>query len=146
MTPHGQPYDVAIAVVPIDELRSDAEAEHDSGAAIPGYADTRGTKTAVPSRRALLVQKGEEAVVAATDAIAGQIGNAAVRIAKAIEARTEPVLRDGAINIDAVEVSFGITLVSGLTTIFTAQAQSSAVVSITLSPKSAASQLAGHDH
>jgi hypothetical protein len=81
--------------------------------------------------------KGGEAVRVATEAIAGQIGLAAERIAAAVEARAvapEP----GKLSLDSVEVSFGITLTAGVQAMFTAQAESSAQVTIILARRPAA--------
>jgi hypothetical protein len=127
-----------------EQLQSAVDADQDTSGTVPGYVETRGGRVSSP--RNILVQKGEEAVVAATNAIASQIGSTAARIANVIDERTKPVLSDG-VGIDSIEVAFGITLAAGLTTVFTAQAQSSVVVTITLSPKSGSiTTVAGHDH
>jgi hypothetical protein len=43
---------------------------------------------------------------------------------------------EGALGLDSVEVSFGITLAAGVQALFTTQAESSAMVTITLSRSS----------
>jgi hypothetical protein len=85
-----------------------------------------------------VVVKGGEAVRIATEAIAGQIGLAAVRIAAAIEAQAVASPQPGELGLESVEVSFGITLTAGVQALFTAEAESSAHVNITLTRQPAA--------
>ena len=80
------------------------------------------------------MEKGEEVTRKATEALAGQIGATAKLIAEAIgrqEAAALPAA-PSAFGLDSVEVQYGVTLSAGLQTVFTAQAESSVQVTITL--------------
>lgn len=101
----------------------------------PGYDEASGMhewRSRVASRLPVLIEKGEDAVRMATEAIAGQIGMAAQNIAAAIELHAPPP-EPGVLELESVEVSFGITLAAGVQALFTTQAESSAQVTITLS-------------
>jgi len=137
----GGSFEVGVAVVAAEEDGPRVGGgDGESAGALPGYDDASGLR--LPGRRAAdrppaLVVKGGEAVRVATEAIAGQIGLAAERIAAAVEARAvapEP----GKLSLDSVEVSFGITLTAGVQAMFTAQAESSAQVTIILARRPAA--------
>jgi Trypsin-co-occurring domain 1 len=79
-----------------------------------------------------LVVMGDAAVKAATEAIANQIGITAQRIATSIDAQTLAKADPGKLGVDSVEVSFGVTLSGGVQALFTAQAESSAQVTVAL--------------
>ena len=81
----------------------------------------------------MLVQKGEDILREATEALAEQIGATARRIADAIGRQEEASAKPGTFGLDSVEVAFGVTLTGGVQTLFTAQAESSVQVTITLS-------------
>jgi hypothetical protein len=123
--------EVGVAVVAIEAPGRD---EFRKGA-IPGYEDSWGR--ADPShgttRRTVLVEKGDQAVRSATEAIARQIALAAERIARTIEQQAWPQAGADDLTLDSVQVGFGVTLTAGVQTIFTATAESSAQVTITLS-------------
>jgi hypothetical protein len=122
-------------VVPEESPASSGGEDGRDGTIVSGYDEASGFK--VPGRpsgvrASSLVIKGAEAVGAATDAIAAQIGLVAERIAAAIEKQALAVPEPGKLGLDSVGVSFGITLTVGVQAMFTAQAESSAQVSITL--------------
>lgn len=121
--------------MPIPGMTEDVIHGHEPRAegTVPGYQETIGIRRS--SQKPTLVQRGEDAVIAATNAMASQIGLASVRIANAIGASTADALAAGSVDITSVEVSFGVTLATGLTTVFTAQAESSVVVNIVISRK-----------
>lgn len=126
-------FEVGVAIVAAEEnpLRPGDR----GGSSLHGYDEAFGLK---PSGRQAsdgplaVVVKGGEAVRVATEAIAGQIGLAAQRIARAIEAQALTAPEPGELGLESVEVSFGITLTAGVQALFTAQAESSAQVHITL--------------
>jgi Trypsin-co-occurring domain 1 len=131
-------FDVGVAIVPTAvgaPAPGTTDPEGGEGS-VPGYEETLGrgrphAADAVP----FLIEKGEDAVRSATDALAGQIGLAAQRIAAAVGNQlTSPA---GACDLESVSVVFGITLAAGVQAMFTAQAQSSVQVTITLSVRSA---------
>lgn len=132
-------FDVGVAIAAAEKVpvRSSDRDNH-SSTSLPGYDEAFGLKQAA-DRGAAVVVKGGEAVRVATEAIAGQIGLAAQRIATAIEAQGLAVPEPGQLGLEAVEVSFGITLTAGVQALFTAQAQSSAQVNITLTRRPPAS-------
>ncbi len=81
----------------------------------------------------VVVVKGRDALLGASEAIAGEIGEASQRIAAAIDARGTLPSQPGTLGLESVQVSFGITLTGGVQAFFTAQAESSVQVTITLS-------------
>jgi hypothetical protein len=87
-------------------------------------------------RGVVLVQAGAAAVREAADAIAGGIGLVAANLAEAIDARIPPAT-PGALELETVQVSFGITLAGGVQALFTSQVESSAQVTVTLSRRPA---------
>jgi Trypsin-co-occurring domain 1 len=124
-------YEVAVAVVPIERT---TEVGGQETGEIPGYDESWGRGLgAHAAGSAVLIEKGEDAVRAATEAIARQIGIAAQRIVETIEKESWSPSAPGALGLETVEVTFGVTLAAGIQTVFTAQAGSSAQVSITLS-------------
>lgn len=133
------PFEIGVAVIRLGEMvpapRSASSPGADSG--IAGFDEAKGGlwhATQNVQNIPILIEKGDDAVRAATEAIAGQIGLAAKRIARSIEEqmRSAPPPA-GALDLDSVSVTFGITLAAGLQAVFTAQATSSAQVTITLS-------------
>lgn len=116
-------------------MPSDGDDQHSQ--VLPGYDDASGLK--MPGRNAAdrVLVRGTEAARVATEAIAGQIGLAAQRIASAIEAQAGAASEPGELGLESVEVSFGITLTGGVQALFTAQAESSAQVNITLARRPA---------
>jgi hypothetical protein len=129
-------FEVGVAVVvPDDAAVGSGDRDDQVSSAVAGYDEAWGLKLSgsqAADRPPALVVMGAEVVKAATDAIAEQIGLAAERIAAAIEARTLSVSEPGKLGLESVEVSFGVTLGAGVQALFTAQAESSAQVSITL--------------
>lgn len=124
-------FEVGVAIVAADEgAAGPGDRDRQRGGALPGYDEVSGLK--LPGRRAALVVKGGEAVRVATEAIAGQIGLAAQRIAAGIEAQAVATAQPGKLGLESVEVSFGISLTAGVQALFTTQAESGAQVNITL--------------
>src|SRR5215813_13206999 len=72
-------YEVGVAIVPFERWAAGSDPGEERVASIPGYEDLRGT-----GRREILIQKGEDAVSAATEALASQIATSAGHIAKVI--------------------------------------------------------------
>jgi hypothetical protein len=121
-------YEVGVAVVPLGQgVVISPDPRQERVASVPGYEDLRGT-----GRRAILIEKGEKAVNAATEALASQIATSAERIARVISEKISSTPRAGYVDLESVDVSFGVTLTVGLQAIFTSQAESSAQVTITL--------------
>ena len=81
-------------------------------------------------RTSELIVKGDAAVKAATEALAKQIGLTAQRIAEEIGSQTITPSPSGRLGIESVEASFGVTLTGGVQALFTAQAESSALVTV----------------
>ena len=124
-------YEVGVAIIPVASAHEDETSTAVYG--IPGFDETLGWSRTESERRPVLVVKGEEAVRAATQVIANQIGLTAQRITAAIEAQIDGTADEGSLALTSVQVSFGVTLSTGLQAMFTAQAESSAQVTITLS-------------
>lgn len=129
-------FEVGIAVAAIDDTAGGRDSlDGQGGDVLPGYDETSGSRLRerhAGDRPLAVVVKGEAAVSAATDAIAGQIGLAAERIVAAIEAQDLASPAPGKLGLESVEVSFGITLAAGVQALFTTQAESSAQVCIRL--------------
>ena len=131
-------FDVAVAVVSTDGSPAGSEDQDDEGGgALPGYDEAAGLRPGVRRVSGRVLIMGEEAVRAATEAIAGQIGLAAQRIATAVDTSAVTAPLPGELGVESVEVSFGITLTGGIQALFTAKAESSAQVSITLTRRPA---------
>ena len=140
-------FEVAVAFAPVEEVRVVSPGGKlgpagDEG--IPGTKEAAGNlrfwQHQEGQQRPTLVEKGEEVTRKATEALAGQIGATARLIAEAIgrqEAAALPA-EPSAFGLDSVEVQYGVTLSAGLQTVFTAQAESSVQVTITLTRN--------HDH
>lgn len=130
------PFEVGVAVVATEEPGADSgDRDGQRRGVLPGYDEASGFK--IHGRHAVdrppaIVVKGGEAVRIATEAIAGQIGLAAERIAAAIEAQAVATPQPGKLGLESVDVSFGITLTAGVQALFTAQGESSAQVTTTL--------------
>ena len=134
-------FEVAVAFAPAAEVRvagpgGGPPLAEDAG--IPGTKEAAGDlrfwQRQEGAQRLTLVEKGEEVTRKATEALAGQIGATAKLIAEAIgrqEAAALPAA-PSAFGLDSVEVQYGVTLSAGLQTVFTAQAESSVQVTITL--------------
>jgi hypothetical protein len=116
-------------MVPAPRTASAAGAD----SSIAGFEDAKGGWRHPAENVPILIEKGEDAVRAATEAIARQIGLAAQRIARSVEEQVVTSSAAAALDLDSVSVSFGVTLTTGLQAMFTAQAESSAQVTITLS-------------
>jgi hypothetical protein len=131
-------FEVGVAIVPgAGDPPASARLEDRRNQGAPGYDEALGRKSSGRHAGNRLVLTGGEVVRAATEAVAGQIGLAAQRIAGVLEAQAEAVPRPGALCLDSVEVSFGITLTSGVQAMFTAQAESSLQVTIVMSRQQA---------
>jgi hypothetical protein len=124
-------YEVAVAVVPIEQNVKEGNQQTPG---VPGFDEAWGRSSGDHAAgRSILIEKGETAVRTATEAIASQIGIAAQRIAESIENQSWPTAQPGSLGLQTVEITFGVTLSAGIQTLFTAQADSSAQVTITLS-------------
>jgi hypothetical protein len=139
-------FEVGVAVVAIDDGM--AQGNHDG--VLTGYEEASGFRVHrrdAAVRQGVIVIKGACAVHAATEAIAGQIALTTERIAAAIRASSVAQPLPGGLGLGSVQVSFGITLAAGVQALFTAQAESSVQVSITLiqQPEAAASSDEHHD-
>jgi Trypsin-co-occurring domain 1 len=131
-------FEVGVAIVPGgDDLLAAGRPDPGRDRALSGYDEAFGVKT--PGRRVgdRVLLTGADAFRTATEAIAGQIGLAAQQIASAIQVQAAAP-EHGALGLESVEVSFGITLSAGVQAMFTAQAESSLQVTITLSRPSVA--------
>jgi len=120
--------------VAIQQLPLDGD-DHGTADRAPGYEEASGGGWGRrwADRGSVVVEKGEDAVRAAAEAIASQIGIAAQHIARAIERQAPEQPATGLLGLESVEVSFGVTLAAGVQALFTSQATSSATVTITLS-------------
>ena len=130
------PYEVGVAIVPLEDtvlVRPDGQ-EGQGPERIPGFDETWGrSRDHLPGPRPALIERGEEAVRVATEAIARQIGITAQRIVRAVADEGVPAPGAGELGLESVQVSFGVTLTAGVQTLFTAQAGSSVLVTLTLS-------------
>jgi hypothetical protein len=126
-------YEVGIAIMPLATVPDDDHETSTGVGGVPGFDETVGRGGIKSRSYPILIQKGEEAVRGAAEAMAEQIGVIARQITAAIEAQTETQPNLGVFGLDSVQFSFGITLSAGLQTIFTSQVGSSAQVTVTLS-------------
>lgn len=130
-------YDVGVAVLPLRGSAggrdNDREVASPGSTGIPGYDDVVGRKGFGADKRSPIIVRGEAAVRDATEAIASQIGVTALRLAASIEVEAAKSPAPPTLRLESVAVSFGVTLISGVQAMFTAQAESSAQVTITLS-------------
>ena len=120
----GQDYDVGVAITP---LAGASQGDRGGTAGVPGYEQLIGGR-----RTAILIERGEHAVAAATDALAGQIAVSASRIAHAIGDKLTQDPPPSSMELEAIQICFGVTFGVGVQAMFTAQADSSAQVTITL--------------
>lgn len=127
----GGGYEVAVAVMLVGDVggQPDTSSER-SGGHLPGYDDAIGRSWG--QRRAVLLEQGEQAVGVATEALARQIAETAQRIGAVIAEQQVVSSASGAFGLESVQVSFGVTLSAGVQALFTAQAESSVQVAITL--------------
>ena len=116
---------------PAFEVAVAIRSSDDSRPPIPGYSEA--TEHPQRERAAELIVKGDAAVKAATEALAKQIGETARQIASQISRQLGTPTPSGHMAIESVEVSFGVTLISGVQALFTAQAESSAQVTVKFS-------------
>ena len=131
-------YDVGVAVLPLQDgtggRDNDRQMTGTGAGSIPGFDDVIGRKgSRAADQLAPVIVRGEAAVQAATEAIAGQIGGVAQRLATSIDIEMSKSSASPTLRLESVAVSFGVTLISGVQAMFTAQAESSAQVTITLS-------------
>lgn len=126
----GDAYDIAVAVVATDER---LERAREATGGIPGFEDTLGRSSRSGTiTGAVILQKGDEALRIATEAITRQITVTAQRIAETMNRASWPPPQQSELGLQGVEITFGVTLASGIQAIFTAQAGSSAQVTIKL--------------
>ena len=133
-------YDVGVAIIPTVGPEGSIQDDGDgpAGSAVPGYDDTLGRRLR-PQSLPAHIEKGDEAVKIATNAIAEQIGKAAQRIAAGIGQQISAADHEP-FQLEEVEVCFGVTLAVGIQALFTAQAESSAQVTVRLSRKAKGEQ------
>jgi hypothetical protein len=134
--PGASGYAVAVALAPAVPP-AESITEHGSPSlAGPGFDDTSGGRRRRIARAPeVVLEHGEDAVRRATEALAEEIGVTARRVAASIEtsmSAPDPT-PPGLLQLEAVEVTFGITLSAGVQALFTAQGESSVQVTITLS-------------
>lgn len=103
-----------------------------AGGSGPGYDEASGEREWLTRQGGVVLEKGQQAVREATEAMARQIDITARTIAAQIGAQSDDFAATGGFHVDAVEVSFGITLSGGVQALFTAQAESSAQVTISM--------------
>ena len=127
-------FEVGIAIHPTIAVKAGpatARPGEDSGLA--GFDDVIGRpRHPDGDRRITLIERGEEAVRAGTEAIAEQIGVAAQRIAAVLDKQSWAPATEGGLGLESVQVAFGITLSGGVQAVFTSAVESSAQVTITL--------------
>jgi hypothetical protein len=126
-------YEVAVAIVSAESPRRPSSPAQETATLGPGFDETAGRHAAARSTH---LAKGDTAVKLATEAIARQIGLAAQRIATAIDTQAISSPVSGVLDLESVEVSFGVTLSAGIEAMFTAKSESSAEVTIILSRRS----------
>ena len=122
-------YEVGVAVTPLGrELAGPTDStEKRELDEVPGYENLRGGK-----RTVVLFEKGEQFVNAAMEALATQIAKSADHIARVINEQVSSQPCPGYMELDSVDVAFGVTFSAGIQAVFTAQGESSAQVTITL--------------
>lgn len=137
--PDGQPagpgagarYEVGVALRDLAEEPSETVRQ-----TVPGYDDALGERASwgrhTRDHRSVVGERGAAAVQVTTEALAGQIAAAAQRIASSIERQPIASPTPGHLGLDSIEVSFGVTFTGGMQWLFTAEAESSAQVTITL--------------
>jgi Trypsin-co-occurring domain 1 len=137
-------YEVGVSLVSFAESAPQSAQTGQNGTdqdTVPGYDDAIGVRKRT-ARLSTQIRRGDDAVREATEAIADQIGIAAQRIAETIDRQVTPSANGQSLALDEVEISFGVSLTAGVQALFTAQADSSAQVTIRLS-RQAVGQPAG---
>lgn len=122
-------YEVAVAVIGLPVV-----AGVDADALPSGYEEAFGARGRhATETRSRIAAVGDEAVRVATEELARQVGVTARRFAEVLD--NEPVSdpAPGDFGVESVQVTFGVTLSGGVQALFTAQAESSAQVTLTLS-------------
>lgn len=122
-------YEVAVALLPLGRRASrDLGTDRDlTEQSVAGFEDVRGT-----SRSVSLIEHGEDALRAASEALAVRAAAVASSMARAISAQLRSAESPPDASFETIEVAFGIALSAGLQTVFTTQAQSSVQVTLTL--------------
>jgi hypothetical protein len=140
----GLSFDVGIAIHPSaaiaaeSAVRSQAGGRSGESAGLAGYDEVIGLiRQRAGDRRLTLIEKGEDAVRAGTEAIAGQIGIAAQRIAAVLDQQDWTPATENGLGLESVQVAFGVTLSGGVQAVFTSAVESSAQVTITLTRRRA---------
>jgi hypothetical protein len=121
-------YQVGVAIIPVPAV---AGALPESTLGYDEAAGMRGRHATDPRSRIAAV--GEEAARIATEELAKQVAVTAQRFAAALDSDAVAHPGPGELGVESVEVTFGVTLTGGVQALFTAQAESSAQVTITLS-------------
>ncbi|WP_250285323.1 MULTISPECIES: hypothetical protein [unclassified Frankia] len=105
-------YDVAVALRG-PELTGDAR--RDAGQGGESWLEETAGRAGQHrrDRRAAVVQRGEQAVRAAVRALSSQIGVVAGDVARGLDGQGLVEAAPGQLGVDAVEVSFGVTLTAG---------------------------------
>lgn len=132
MSPEGTPelgYEVGVAIIPVPATGAvDARST-----APPGFEETAGMRGRhAGDPRSRVGALGQDAVRIATEELAKQVAVTAQRFAETLEREAVTNPDPGHLGVESVEVSFGVTLTGGVQAFFTAQGESSAQVTITL--------------
>lgn len=123
-------YEVGVAIIPV----LTAGGVDQKSIAPPGYEDTLGMRGRhATESRSRVVALGGEAVRVATEELAKQVAVTARRFAETLEQEAVTSPAPGRLGVESVEISFGVTLTGGVQALFTAQGESSAQVTISLS-------------
>jgi hypothetical protein len=124
-------YDVGIAWrdFPEEDLRAEDRTS-------PGYDEASGERAYwgrhTRDTRPVLRERGSAAVQVATEALAAEIAAAAQSLAASLEQQPIASPSPGRLGLESIDVSFGVTFTGGVQWLFTAQAESSAQVTLTL--------------
>lgn len=122
-------YEVAVAVIDVPATAEVAARTTTP----PGFDEALGLRGRhIADARSRVVALGDEAARIATEQLAKQVGVAAQRFAEVLEQQPVTHPGPGELGVESVQVSFGVTLTGGVQALFTAQAESSAQVTITL--------------
>jgi hypothetical protein len=131
----GPLFEVAVAFQPLPKV----DLPSGPGGGLPGTDEAFGIPRAGRAHGlgGAVLEKGEEVVRHVTEALAAQIGLTAQRIAEGIGSQEVTPGEPGKFSLDSVEVMFGITLTGGVQALYTATAESSVQVTITLNRRRA---------